>query len=107
MLLRHVGGRTEAGWTTIREDGRGLFVRGFVSCETAAGRTALQMIGDATLYGFSIGFMARYWSPRVVRGRDLKRIGLREISLVKAPMLLGARSGVPVDAITTRARRAV
>jgi hypothetical protein len=30
---------------------------------------------------------------------------LGEISLVKAPLLLGTRFGVPVDAITTRARR--
>jgi HK97 family phage prohead protease len=107
MLLSHVGGRTAGRWTTIREDGRGLFVRGFVSGETAAGRTALQMIGDGTLDGLSIGFVARDWSPRVVRGRELKRIELREISLVSAPMLAGARFGVPGDAITTRARRAV
>ena len=41
MLLSHVGGRTAGRWTAIREDGRGLFVRGPVSEETPAGRTAL------------------------------------------------------------------
>jgi HK97 family phage prohead protease len=105
MLLSHVGGRTAGRWTTMREDGRGLFVRGFVTDETAAGRTALQMIGDGALDGLSIGFVARDWSPRVVRGRELKRIELREISLVSEPMLPGARFGVPGDAITTRAIR--
>lgn len=88
----------------MKDDGRGLFVRGFVSGETAAGRTALRMIGYGTLDGLSIGFVARDWSPRVVRGRELKRIELREISLVTSPMLPGARFGVPGDAITTRAR---
>jgi HK97 family phage prohead protease len=107
MLLSHVGGRTAGRWTTIREDGRGLFVRGFVSGETAAGLTALRMIGDGTLDGLSIGFVARDWTPRVVRGRELKRIELREISLVTAPMLREARFSVPGDAITTRARRAI
>lgn len=107
MLLSHVGGRTAGRWTAIREDGRGLFVRGFVSGETAAGRTALAMIANESLDGLSIGFVARDWSPRVVRGRELKRIELREISLVSAPMLPGARFVVPGDAITTRARRAI
>ena len=91
MLLSHVGGRTAGRWTTIREDGRGLFVRGLVSDETMAGATALKMIGDGGLDGLSIGFVARDWSPRVMRGRDLKEIELREISLVSAPMLPGAR----------------
>lgn len=107
MLLSHVGGRTAGRWTTIREDGRGLFVRGLVSGETAAGRTALAMISDGTLDGLSIGFVARDWSPRVVRGRELKRIELREISLVTAPMLAGARFVLAGEAITTRARRTV
>ena len=91
MLLSHVGGRTAGRWTTLREDGRGLFVRGMVSGETIAGATALSMIGSGGLDGLSIGFVARDWSPRVVRGRELKEIELREISLVSAPMLTGAR----------------
>ena len=91
MLLGHVGGRTAGRWTTMREDGRGLFVRGF---------------SDGSLDGLSIGFVARDWSPRVARGRELKRIELREISLVTAPMLAGARFVLAGEPITTRARRA-
>ena len=40
MLLSHGGGRTAGRWTTMREDGRGLFVRGLVTDETAAGQAA-------------------------------------------------------------------
>ncbi len=95
MLLSHVGGRTAGRWTMMREDGRGLFVRGFVSDTTPAGAAALELIGNGELDGLSIGFVARDWSPRVSRGRDLREIELREISLVTSPMLPGARFGIP------------
>ena len=91
MLLSHGGGRTAGRWTTMREDGRGLFVRGLVTDETAAGQAALKLIGERAMSGLSIGFIARDWSPRVVRGRELREIELREISLVTSPMLPGAR----------------
>lgn len=91
MLLSHVGGRTAGRWTVVREDGRGLFVRGLVTDETAAGEAALRLIGQKTMSGLSIGFIARDWSPRVGRGRELREIELREISLVTSPMLPGAR----------------
>ena len=104
MLLSHAGGRTAGRWSVIREDGRGLFVRGFVSDETAAGRAALEMIGGGELGGLSIGFVARDWSPRVGRGRDLKEMELREISLVTSPMLPQARFGAAGMPITTGVR---
>jgi uncharacterized protein len=91
MLLQHVGGRTAGRWTAIREDGRGLFVRGLVMDETAAGKAALRLIQDKRLGGLSIGFVARDWSPRRHRGRELREIELREISLVTSPMLPSAR----------------
>lgn len=102
MLLGHVGGRTAGRWTTIREDGRGLFVRGLVSDATMAGATALRMIGEGGLDGLSIGFVARDWSPRVQRGRELKTIELREISLVAAPMLPAARFAAVGEPIKSR-----
>ena len=91
MLLSHVGGRTAGRWTAMREDGRGLFVRGLVTDETAAGVAALKFIGERTMSGLSIGFIARDWSPRLARGRELREVELREISLVTSPMLPGAR----------------
>lgn len=99
MLLQHAGGRTAGRWTVIREDGRGLFVRGLVTDETAAGKAALRLIHDGTMAGLSIGFVARHWAPRRTRGRELREVELREISLVSSPMLPGARfeaAGLPV-----------
>jgi HK97 family phage prohead protease len=90
MLLHHAGGRA-GHWSVLREDGRGLFVRGLVTGESPAGKAALKLIGDRTMTGLSIGFIARDWSPRRGRGRDLKEVELREVSLVTSPMLPGAR----------------
>lgn len=94
MLLNHRGGRTAGRWTTIREEGRGLFVRGLVEDTTAAGAAALSQIRQGRLNGLSIGFIARDWRPRLARGRELREIDLREISLVAAPMLESARFAV-------------
>ena len=91
MLLQHAGGRTAGRWSVMREDGRGLFVRGLVTDETAAGKAALQLIHDGTMNGLSIGFVARDWAPRRTHGRELRDVELREISLVSSPMLPGAR----------------
>lgn len=91
MLLLHVGGRTAGKWTTLREDGRGLFVRGLVSPDAPAGQAAIRLIAEHGLDGLSIGFLARGWRPRVGRGRDLLEIDLREVSLVASPMLTQAR----------------
>ena len=95
MLLQHAGGRTAGRWTAMREDGRGLFVRGLVMDETAAGIAALDMIQDGAMSGLSIGFIARDWAPRRDRGRDLREIELREVSLVTSPMLPAARFEAP------------
>lgn len=106
MLLSHVGGRTAGRWTLMREDGRGLFVRGLVSDETASGATALLMIAREGLDGLSIGFVARDWSPRVTRGRELKEVELREISLVAAPMLPGPRFAAVGEPFKIRVNKA-
>jgi HK97 family phage prohead protease len=91
MLLQHAGGGTAGRWMAIREDGRGLFVRGLVTDETIAGTAAMQLIQDGAMDGLPIGFIGRDWTRRRDRGRDLKEIELREIFLVRSPMLPSAR----------------
>ena len=106
LLLNHGGRRTVGRWTRIHEDGRGLFVRGFVMPETPAGQAALEMIGEGRLSGLSIGFIARDWTPRVTRGRELREIDLREVSLVATPMLESARFAAVGGRAAIAARRA-
>ena len=91
MLLQHRGGALAGRWVAMREDGRGLYVRGLVDGSLRAGAAVLKLVRDEGLSGLSIGFVARDWSPRVGRGRELRELELREVSLVMSPMLPGAR----------------
>ncbi len=96
MLLQHRGGAPAGRWIAMREDGRGLYVRGLVDPAWRAGAAVLRLIDEEGLSGLSIGFVARDWSPRVSSGRvgggrDLRELELREVSLVMSPMAPGAR----------------
>jgi HK97 family phage prohead protease len=79
-------------WREIREDGRGLFVRGRLTPEVARAREVLALMRAGVIDGLSIGF-------RTVRGRTDAKTGLRrllevdlwEISIVTFPMLPSAR----------------
>ncbi len=99
MLLQHQGGRVVGRWVRMVEDGKGLYVRGLVDENSPAGAGALRLIRRGMLSGLSIGFIARNWSPRPGRGRDLKTLELREISLVTSPMAPKARFMVLSDAV--------
>ena len=99
MLLGHVGGRTAGRWATMREDGRGQFVRGKGPVDKMGGATALSMISAGGLDGLSNCFVAGVGCRGLCGGRDLKESELREILLVSAPMLPGARiavTGAPI-----------
>ncbi|MCE1235086.1 MAG: HK97 family phage prohead protease [Hyphomicrobiales bacterium] len=92
MLWHHDPAEPIGRWLEIREDGRGLFVRGRLLTEVARGREALALMRAGVLDGLSIGF-------RTVKGRRDARSGLRrlaeidlwEISLVTFPMQPAAR----------------
>lgn len=88
MLMQHRDGARAGRWTRIREDGRGLYVRGLVE---APGALALVARG---MDGLSIGFRPSMWRPRTGGGRELIEVDLVEVSLVQAPMLSGARFSV-------------
>lgn len=90
MLLQHRGGAPVGRWTMMREDGRGLYMRGLIDPAMRAGSAALKLVREDGLRGLSIGFVARDWSPRVGRGRELRELELTEVSLVMSPMLPGA-----------------
>lgn len=96
MLWHHDPAEPIGRWLDIREDARGLFVRGRLSTAVNRGREALALLHDGALDGLSIGF-------RTVKGRRDRRDGLRrlvevdlwEISLVTFPMQPGARVAPP------------
>lgn len=92
MLWHHDPAEPIGRWLEIREDDRGLFVRGRILTDVARGREALALMRGGVLDGLSIGF-------RAVKGRRDARSGIRrlaeidlwEISLVTFPMQPAAR----------------
>lgn len=92
MLFQHDPAMPIGVWREIREDERGLFVRGRLTTEVEKGREVLALMRVGAIDGLSIGF-------RAVRGRSDAKTGVRrlievdlwEISVVTFPMLPSAR----------------
>ena len=90
MLWRHRPGAIAGAWTSLRETGRGLEVRGLVDGKKPYGKLALNGIGNG-VDGLSIGFRPKRWRLRPDGGRDLLEVDLVEVSIVKNPMAKSAR----------------
>lgn len=92
MLYQHDPAEPIGIWSEIREDDRGLLVRGQLSASSAKAREVLGLMREGALDGLSIGF-------KTVRARSSGTGGVRcileadlwEISIVTFPMLPGAR----------------
>jgi hypothetical protein len=100
MLYQHAAGEPVGVWTLIKEDARGLFVRGRILTEIARGREVLALLRAGAIDGLSIGF--RTLRAERAAGqpvRTLLEIDLWEVSVVTFPMLDGARvTGVKTGA---------
>jgi HK97 family phage prohead protease len=103
MLFQHDPNEPIGVWLQVREDSRGLFVKGKLTTEVARAREVLSLMRAGALDGLSIGY-------RTVRGRTDPKTGIRrlaeldlwEISVVTFPMLPGARVSA-VKAVRDRA----
>ena len=91
LLFQHDPAQPIGVWQEIKEDGRGLYVRGQLLPDVAKAQEVLSLMREGALDGLSIGF-------RTVRGkrarngiRRLYEIDLWEISIVTFPMLPAAR----------------
>lgn len=102
MLFQHDPATPIGSWQEVREDARGLFVRGQLALDSARAREVHALMRGRALDGLSIGF-------RTVRARKEAKSGVRrileadlwEISVVTFPMLPEAR----VDSVKGRVRR--
>jgi hypothetical protein len=92
MLFQHNPSEPIGVWDIVREDARGLWVRGRLMREVARAREVLALMRAGAIDGLSIGF-------RAVKGRRDPRTGVRrldkvdlwEISVVTFPLLPEAR----------------
>lgn len=91
MLWQHDPAQPIGVWDEVREDTRGLFVKGRILTATAKGAEVAALIQAGAIDGLSIG----YRTQKAVRGADgcrqLCRVELWEVSLVTFPMLPAAR----------------
>lgn len=94
MLFQHDPSQVIGSWTEIREDERGLFVRGKLSIGIAKARELHLLMKQGALDGLSIGFRAVKARKEAASGlRRIIEADLWEISVVTFPMLPGARIG--------------
>jgi uncharacterized protein len=91
MLWQHDPAEPIGVWEEVREDARGLWVKGRILTDVARGREAAALIAAGAIDGLSIGY--RTIKARKDDGgkRHLTELDLWEVSLVTFPMLPTAR----------------
>ncbi|VAW01545.1 Gene Transfer Agent prohead protease [hydrothermal vent metagenome] len=99
MLWQHDPTEPIGIWDEVREDERGLFVKGRLLDSVGRGREAAALIAAGAIDGLSIG----YRTVRAVKNdkgsRLLQELELWEVSLVTFPMLPSARVGAKGDSL--------
>lgn len=97
MLWSHNPDEVVGRWAELREDAKGLLVRGVLNLATQRGQEAHALLKAGDMSGLSIGYRARDYSLGRAGEppRTLKAVDLVEISLVALPANRAARvSGV-------------
>ncbi|MDJ0992615.1 MAG: HK97 family phage prohead protease [Dinoroseobacter sp.] len=99
MLWQHDPVQPIGVWDEIREDGKGLRVKGRLLADIEKGREAARLIEAGAIDGLSIGYRTKKSSRDAQGHRRLAEVELWEVSLVTFPMLpearLGAKAGDP------------
>jgi len=93
MLWQHDPAQPIGIWDEVREDAKGLYVKGRLLPEIARGREAAELIAAGALDGLSIGYRTKRASKDAQGRRHLTEVELWEVSLVTFPMLPQARVG--------------
>jgi hypothetical protein len=93
MLWQHDPAQPIGVWDEVREDDRGLWVKGRILREVEKGREAAALIEAGAIDGLSIGYRTLRATKNDKGGRLLSELELWEVSLVTFPMLPDARVG--------------
>jgi len=98
MLWQHDPSEPIGVWDEVREDDRGLFVKGRLLPDVARAREAGALIAAGAIDGLSIGYRTLRATKNDKGQRLLSELELWEVSLVTFPMLPDARVGAKGDA---------
>ncbi len=97
MLWQHDPAQPIGVWDEVREDERGLFVKGRILTDVDKGREAVALIEAGAIDGLSIGYRTVRAQKDDKGQRLLSELELWEVSLVTFPMLPDARVGAKGD----------
>ena len=92
MLWQHNPAQPIGVWDEVREDVRGLFVKGRLLTEVQAAREAHVLLQAGAIDGLSIGYRTLRSEKAGAGQRLLHEIELWEVSMVTFPMLPEARA---------------
>jgi uncharacterized protein len=99
MLWQHDPTQPIGVWDEVREDAKGLWVKGRILTEVAKGREAAALLSAGAIDGLSIGYRT-VKAERDGKGqRLLSELELWEVSLVTFPMLSEARVAAKAEAL--------
>ncbi|MCQ0971888.1 HK97 family phage prohead protease [Paracoccus sp. TK19116] len=93
MLWQHDPTRPIGVWDEVREDGKGLWVKGRLLPDVAQAREAAALIKAGAIDGLSIGYRTVRAERDGKSRRQLVELDLWEVSLVTFPMLPEAKIG--------------
>ncbi|WP_136637447.1 HK97 family phage prohead protease [Pseudooceanicola onchidii] len=91
MLWQHDPAQPIGVWSEVREDAKGLYVKGRLLDGVARATEAAALIRAGAIDGLSIGYRTVRSSKNDGGGRLLMELELWEVSLVTFPMLPSAR----------------
>ena len=97
MLWQHDPAQPIGVWDEVREDTKGLWVRGRILTDVDKGREAAALIAAGAIDGLSIGYRTVTAEKDAKGHRLLREVELWEVSLVTFPMLPEARVGAKAD----------
>lgn len=98
MLWQHDPAQPIGIWDELREDAKGLYVKGRILDAVEKGREAAALLAAGAIDGLSIGYRTRRAGKSDKGQRLLMELELWEVSLVTFPMLPSARVGARVAA---------
>lgn len=97
MLWQHDPSEPIGVWDIVREDEKGLFVKGRLLRDVSRAKEAAALISAGAIDGLSIGYRTVRANKDETGQRRLAELELWEVSLVTFPMLPEARVGAKGD----------